>query len=166
MITPRVREEHRFVHVDSSLFIQDEKNKYTISLGSSGIRDANNKFLSPQPENFHCIPVQDYNNIVKVELVTFKFSNEAPDTDYVFLKIKNINGKVDSSTPCQDSTAVIYFEGSNPTMFRDHEFMFYPSIAKLSELNVELLDKHNNILDHPFGHSFVLKLTYIEGNFY
>ena len=163
---PQRREESRYIHIDTSVFDENaEKNKYKIRFNTNGKN-------STEDINFHMIPIQDYNNVIKLELKFFKFKNDlSANYEYIFLKLKNVDGKVDSSTSCQDSTAVIYFDGKKPTLFEDYEFRFNPPISRLTELSVELRDNDNNLITPPdddttVDHSFLLKVTYIEGNIY
>ena len=185
MNMPRRREEVRYIHVDSKQFSNTQKSKYTINFNVStsqrknldinGNHDGTYTVSTPDTGTF--IPIQDYNNITKIELKVFKISNSNldpssestqstySDQDYVILKIKNIDGHFDSNTPTQDASSIIYFDNKKPTFFEDQtEFQFNPPLSKLNKLDVELIGSDNN--EFNYNHSFVLKITYIEGNLY
>jgi len=161
MNQPRRREVERFIHVDSRDFPDLYESKYEILFGSN-------------------IPIQDYNNVIKLELKTF-MSSKPKDADYVFFKIKNIDGKVDSTSTLVDSATVCYFESQltdkKPIYFGGNTFEFNPPIAKLSKLNIDILKRNADSAYVPMTigtndsndtdyQSFLLKITYIEGNLY
>ena len=180
MNMPRRREEVRYIHIDSTKLPNGtDKNKYTINfdvstsrrenLDSDGKHDGTYTVSTPQSGTF--IPIQDYNNITKIELKVFKIANSvstapALSDDYVLFKIKDIDGHFDSNTQTQNATAIIYFDGNKPTFFEDQtEFNFNPPISKLTKLDIELIGSDTTaVFNH--NHSFVLKITYIEGNLY
>lgn len=156
MNRPQRREEVRYIHIDTAVFHDnDNKSQYKIKMNTD--LDTNN----------HSIPIQDYNNVSKIELKVFKFAVDLNEKyEYVILKIKNIDGHIDSNTKTQDATAVIYFDSTKPTFFDDQNtFSFSPPLANLNKVDIELLDTNGDFID-PTNHSFVLKLTYIEGNMY
>jgi hypothetical protein len=141
MNIPRIREEKRVLHIDKSV-------------GSYRIRFGND------------VPIQDYNNVSKLRLKAFKFASPPPSTEYIIMKIKNIDGKIDSNiTKGQDASAIIYFDGDKPSFFNDTVFVFSPVIKKLTELNVELYDSSENLLSNS-RHSYVFEVSYVEGNQY
>ena len=158
MNQPQRRQESRFIHIDAS------SNKYTVHFGLNNLTGRDKLTTSA---HYH-IPIQDYNNVNKIELVTFKLNNGVTlDTEYIMLEIKNIDGKVDSTTSCQNATTVCYLDGTKPIYFTDRIFEFYPSISKLSKLDIELKDNSGNLIPlESLEHSFLLKITYTEGNFY
>ena len=166
MNQPRRREVERFIHVDSRDFSDLKESKYEIMFGKN-------------------IPIQDYNNVIKLQLKAF--SSEKPDgEDYVYFKIRNVDGKVDTtSKKIVDASTVCYFEpvGKRPIYFGGNVFEFNPPIAKLSKLNIDIIKRDGtycNIRDpdeegytdteddsNRIGsQSFLLKITYIEGNLY
>ena len=153
MNMPRTREEKRIVHIDTKNLL--DPREYEIKFGKL-----------PDPYTGLYIPIDDYNNVVKISLKTFKFQTAPDDEEYVFLYIKNIDGKVDSTTPCQNASAVVYFDGTKPSFFNDTEFVFNPSISKLNSLNVQILGSDGNLVEDGHQHSYVLEITYIEGNVY
>ena len=158
MNQPRRREVERFIHVDSRDFHNLVESKYEILFGSNNIPD--------QKSN---IPIQDYNNVIKLELKAF-MSDKPVDEDYVIFKIKNVDGKVDTTTGVVDACTVCYFDpnGKKPIYFGGTEFEFNPPIAKLSKLQVDVV-KHDGsfcTINETKTQSFLLKITYIEGNLY
>jgi hypothetical protein len=162
MHIPQRREEVRYIHIDSKKFSSTTKNKYTINFNVSSSGNVH-------PEDGTFIPVQDYNNITKIELKVFKLSNtnqsdNDDQSDYVIFKLKNIDGHFDSNTNTQNASSIIYFDGNKPVFDNDSEFNFNPTIAKLSKLDIELIGSDGNVFNKD--HSFILKLTYIEGNLY
>jgi len=150
MNQPRRREVERFIHVDSRDFPGLTESSYNIIFGKH-------------------IPIQDYNNVIKLELKAF-ISDKPLNEDYVFFKIKNIESKVDSTTNISDACTVCYFEPNDkkPIYFGGTEFEFNPPIAKLSKLQVDVVTKDNIpcIINDVNTQSFLLKITYIEGNLY
>ena len=143
------REVERFIHVDSRDFPQLTESSYSIIFG----RD---------------IPVQDYNNVIKIELKSL-VSKKPNGEDYVFFRIKNVDGKVDSTTNISDATTICYFDSDErkPIHFDDNYFIFNPPISKLSKLEIDIIKRDKKFCDISVNNqSFVLKITYIEGNLY
>ena len=154
MNRPTRRIESRYLHFDSRDFPQVTQSSFSIEFG----RD---------------IPIQDYNNVVGIELKVL--SAEKPENeDYALFKIKNIDGKVDSTNQQGDITTVVYFEDTRkPIFFGGNKFEFSPPIAKLTKLNIDILTKDATSGDFVYMNvtgskhiSFLLKITYIEGNLY
>ena len=156
MNQPRRREVSRFIHVDSRDFADLKTSQYKIEFGKD-------------------IPIQDYNNVIKLELKAF-VSERPNNEDYVIFKIKNIDGCVDSTTSVTDAATVCYFfpSGKKPIYFGGNVFNFYPPISTLSKLEIDILKRNSNGSFIPFDinttqtnyQSFLLKITYIEGNLY
>lgn len=150
VFNPHRREVSRFIHVDTAnINPTTNKGAYSVIFGEH-------------------IPVQDYNNVIKIELKALKF-NDTISNDYVFFKIKNIDGKIDSTSGIDQASSICYIDstddGKKPIYdFGGSEFIFDPMISKLTKLDIELLDYNGVPVDK--SHSFVLKVTYIEGNFY
>ena len=160
---PIRREVERFIHIDSRDFPDLFESKYEIIFG-----------IDEQGS----IPIQDYNNVIKLELKAF-VSDKPVNEDYVFFKIKNVDGKVDSTTYIQDASTVCYFEPNEkkPVYFGGNVFEFNPPIAKLSKLNIDIVKRDGTYCDiniavpdpdseEVSSQSFLLKITYIEGNLY
>lgn len=163
MNIPRRREVERFIHVDSRDFFPAlTESSYNIIFGKH-------------------IPIQDYNNVIKLELKTFMsgkpdLNTDSTKEDYVFFKIKNVDGKVDSTSGTNDASTVCYFEPTTtnsekkPIYFGGNVFEFNPPISKLSKLNIDIVKNDGTIayakLDNVNHQSFLLKITYIEGNLY
>ena len=159
MNVPRRREVERFIHVDSRDFNGITKSKYHVIFGTH-------------------IPVQDYNNVIKLELKAFM--SKAPtdpitgiNEDYVFFKIKNVDGKLDSTSSVNEACTVCYFDTptantKRPIYFGGNSFEFNPPIAKLSKLDIEIVthDGEPCVISDVGPQSFLLKITYIEGNMY
>lgn len=147
---PRRREVERFIHVDSRDFTGLTRSSYNIIFGKN-------------------IPIQDYNNVVKLELKAF-MSDKPDNEDYVIFKIKNVDGKVDTTTGVVDACTVCYFDpnGKKPIYFGGTEFEFNPPLAKLSKLQVDVVTRDGIFctIDENKTQSFLLKITYIEGNLY
>ena len=173
---PRRREVERFIHVDSRDFNGSEISSYNICFGP--LPKDNDGKLIDVPAGSAYLPVQDYNNVIKLELKAF-MSNKPPSEDYVIFKIKNVDGKVDTTTGIGDACTVCYFDpnGKKPIYFGGTEFEFNPPISKLSNLKIDIVDHENNYCDirepgngndgNKIGsQSFLLKITYIEGNLY
>ena len=179
---PRRRKVERFIHVDSRDFPGITESSYNICFGPP---PTNN--LVPTGSAY--IPIQDYNNVIKLELKAF-ISEKPLNEDYVIFKIKNVDGKVDTTTGVVDASTVCYFDpttiGKKPIYFGGTEFEFNPPIAKLSKLQVDIITRNgtpcsvNTVLTDDDGNgltdddgndltttqSFLLKITYIEGNLY
>jgi len=147
---PRRREVERFIHVDSRDFDGLKKSSYNIIFGKH-------------------IPIQDYNNVIKLELKVL-MSDKPVIEDYVIFKIKNVQGKVDSTTGIDDACTVCYFDTNvkKPIYFGGTEFEFNPPIAKLSKLQVDIVKRNGDFctISSEVSQSFLLKITYIEGNLY
>ena len=160
MNQPGRREVERFIHVDSRDFPELTNSSYNIIFGKD-------------------IPIQDYNNVVKLELKAF-MSDKPDNEDYVLFKIKNVDGKVDTTTGVVDACTVCYFDPTTvgvkkPIYFGGTEFEFNPPIAKLSKLQIDVVKHDGSFCDINSNHiineqyqtqSFLLKITYIEGNLY
>jgi len=179
MNQPRRREVERFIHVDSRDCPNLNESKYEILFGFSESKDKYGNIIQLSEKQFN-IPIQDYNNVIKIELKTY-MSSKPSDEDYVFFKIKNIDGKVDSTSTLVDSATVCYFESQltdkKPIYFGGNTFEFNPPIAKLSKLNIDILKRNADSAYVPMTigtndsndtdyQSFLLKITYIEGNLY
>ena len=153
---PHRRDTNTYIHVDTATdnFKQLNKSMYKINLNS---------------KNDDNIPIDEITKITKIELEVFKFKELPRDKngalcEYVFLKIKNIDGKTFSNTPCQNSTTVIYTDGLKPIYFGSTSFEFDPCI-NLRNLEVEMRDSNNDLIANT-DHSFVLKISHVEGNLY
>ena len=153
MNRPARRMESRFLHFDSRDLQNVTESSFAINFGTD-------------------VPIQDYNNVVQIELKVM--SAEKPATeDYALFKIKNIDGKVDSTNQQGDITTVVYFEDNRkPVFFGGNKFEFQPPISKLNKLNIDVLTRDGTGNFVPMDvtgtkhMSFLLKITYIEGNFY
>ena len=162
---PHRRIVERFIHIDSRNFKDIIKSSYNICFGPL---PTNN--IIPQGTAY--IPIQDYNNVIKIELKAF-ISDKPENEDYVIFKIKNVEGKVDTTTGVQDACTVCYFEptGKKPIYFGGTEFEFNPPISKLTKLQIDVVTGKNEYCQINNGsaeksQSFLLKITYIEGNLY
>ena len=115
---PRRREVERFIHIDSRDFSGLSVSSYNIKFGP--LPDNN---LIPSGTAY--IPVQDYNNVIKLELKAF-MSDKPDNEDYVIFKIKNVDGKVDTTTGVVDACTVCYFDSNDkkPIYFGGTEFDF------------------------------------------
>jgi len=186
---PRRREVERFIHIDSRDFSDLKQSSYNICFGSLPTNNI-------VPTGSAYIPVQDYNNVVKLELKVF-ISDKPDNEDYVLFKIKNIEGKVDTTTDIVDACTVCYFDQSTtttttttvadedpesttvteiitnsnskkPIYFGGTEFEFNPPISKLSKLEIDVITSDGNFceISKTKTQSFLLKITYIEGHLY
>ena len=167
MNQPRRREVERFIHVDSRDFGDLATTQYKISFGLN----------SHIPDNTANIPIQDYNNVTKIELKSF-LSQKPPGEDYVIFKIKNIDGKVDSTSQLGDISTICYFDPTSsptdkkPIYFGGNTFLFNPPLAKLTKLEIDILKRTTDgeyktyDINNENYQSFLLKITYIEGNLY
>lgn len=152
MNKPGRRLESRFIHIDSRDF-SSSKSKFNVEFGKH-------------------IPIQDYNNVIRLELKVLCMDKPV-DEDYAIFKIKNIDGKVDATNQMGDITTVVYFEGSRqPVFFGGNKFEFQPALSKLTKLDIEILKRNSDstfeLLDVTNTNyiSFLLKISYIEGNLY
>lgn len=149
MHKPQRREIKRFIHIDTSnLTSESNKSKYTIKFGEN-------------------IPVQDYNNVIKLEFKTIQFEKDTP-AKYVQFKIKNIDGDIDSTSSIQNACTICYLDPlqkDKPIVdFAGGIFNFDTMLSKLTKLDIEIFNESGHALD--VNHSYVIEITYVEGNFY
>lgn len=168
MNTPIRRIESRYIHVDSRDFSGLQTASYKVLCGTPP-DDPNNI-----PVGSFYLPVQDYNNVIEIELKALALNKPLKES-YVVFKIENTDGKVDSTSKVYDATTMCYFENDSTktTFFGGNVFKFQPPIAKLTKLNIQILKRNNNdfipinmINDDNDHQSFLLKISYIEGNIY
>ena len=152
MHKPKRREVKRFIHVDTTHFDPPDISSYTVNFGNNGN-----------------IPVQDYNNVIKLKFKIIQFQEEI-EAKYVQLKIKNIDGDIDSTSSVQNASTICYLDATKKNKpivdFAGGIYNFDTMLSKLTKLEIQIFDESGNLITSNNDHSFVIEITYIEGNLY